>query len=257
MSSAVTHSNLYYNCCIVEDSLNLTGANTEAFHIGKCQNVFMNYPIVRAVNKSVSAYAGIRVFGSRKVTVNLPQIEKTQSHGIRIHDVADTATTNNGGAMEDITVNGGLLQSNPFNIHVDLLLANTRRIKIDGTTTDGGQYGLYVTTASNTATTRAIARMNILGATVETVFGTERWVMDLTGDVLGAMPAGAGSKYVNYANGQAFTRLGTSWYPVNLSGTTGNRSAGLAKGSQYYDMTINKPVWYDGAAWKDSNNAVV
>ncbi len=38
------------------------------------------------------------------------------------------------------------------------------------------------------------------------------------------------------------------------TGTTANRPAGddLRAGRQYFDTTIGKPVWYDGAAWKDS-----
>lgn len=41
-------------------------------------------------------------------------------------------------------------------------------------------------------------------------------------------------------------------------GTTANRpTTGLFSGLQYYDQTLNKPIWYNGSAWTDATGATV
>jgi hypothetical protein len=51
-------------------------------------------------------------------------------------------------------------------------------------------------------------------------------------------------------------RLAIHW----ASGTTGNRpapGAGINIGSQYWDTTLGKPVWWNGSVWKDATGATV
>ena len=39
-----------------------------------------------------------------------------------------------------------------------------------------------------------------------------------------------------------------------VAGTTGNRpsAAVIGAGGQYYDTTLSKPIWSDGATWRDA-----
>lgn len=41
------------------------------------------------------------------------------------------------------------------------------------------------------------------------------------------------------------------------AGTTANRPTDAATGYQYYDQTIQKPVWWNGANWKDATGVIV
>jgi hypothetical protein len=41
------------------------------------------------------------------------------------------------------------------------------------------------------------------------------------------------------------------------SGATGARPAGGPLGAQWYDATLKKPIWWDGAAWRDATGAAV
>jgi len=40
-------------------------------------------------------------------------------------------------------------------------------------------------------------------------------------------------------------------------GTTTERPAGKTVGYQYFDTTLNKPIWYTGTTWVDSTGATV
>ena len=42
-----------------------------------------------------------------------------------------------------------------------------------------------------------------------------------------------------------------------LSGSTENRPAIVSIGIQYFDTTLSKPIWYNGASWVDSNGLIV
>jgi hypothetical protein len=41
------------------------------------------------------------------------------------------------------------------------------------------------------------------------------------------------------------------------AGATGNRPAGPTVGAQFYDTTLGKPIWWNGAVWKDASGATV
>lgn len=40
---------------------------------------------------------------------------------------------------------------------------------------------------------------------------------------------------------------------VTLNGATGNRPASSVLGQFYYDTTIDRPVWWNGSAWKKAD----
>ncbi len=42
-----------------------------------------------------------------------------------------------------------------------------------------------------------------------------------------------------------------------LSGPTENRPTIVSIGIQYFDTTLSKPIWYNGASWVDSNGLIV
>ena len=41
-----------------------------------------------------------------------------------------------------------------------------------------------------------------------------------------------------------------------LGGTTAERPTSPPTGFMFYDTTIHKPIWWDGAAWKTASNGV-
>lgn len=54
-----------------------------------------------------------------------------------------------------------------------------------------------------------------------------------------------------------FTRIAGAFNNPD-SGTTGARpTQQLTRGQPYFDTTLNKPVWWDGAAWRDATGAAV
>ena len=55
------------------------------------------------------------------------------------------------------------------------------------------------------------------------------------------------------------TNYGTNNKPfaINNTGTTTARPTGQAVGYQYFDTTLNKPIWYNGSKWVDSTGATV
>lgn len=51
----------------------------------------------------------------------------------------------------------------------------------------------------------------------------------------------------------------TVWHSGNQggAGTTAERPTGRAVGTMYFDTTLGKPIWYNGADWVDATGAVV
>lgn len=51
---------------------------------------------------------------------------------------------------------------------------------------------------------------------------------------------------------------GVRQIPLVLTGNTGSRpTTNLFSGLMYFDTTLNKPIWYNGSAWKDATGATV
>lgn len=54
---------------------------------------------------------------------------------------------------------------------------------------------------------------------------------------------------------------GIGWWEVSRShvnaDSTTNRPIGITVGCMYYDTTLKKPIWWDGAVWKDSTGTTV
>ena len=48
--------------------------------------------------------------------------------------------------------------------------------------------------------------------------------------------------------------LSGTWFD---SGTTSNRPTNVLVGFQYFDTTINKPIFWDGSKWIDATGATV
>jgi len=44
---------------------------------------------------------------------------------------------------------------------------------------------------------------------------------------------------------------------VNLNGTTASRPTSSVAGQQYFDTTLNKPIFADGNNWRDATSSVV
>ena len=43
---------------------------------------------------------------------------------------------------------------------------------------------------------------------------------------------------------------------IPLGGPTANRPTTPPTGTMYFDTTLTKPVWWDGANWKTASNVV-
>ena len=46
-------------------------------------------------------------------------------------------------------------------------------------------------------------------------------------------------------------------YKGSYRGTTEERLSGVDVGFQYFDTTLNKPIWWNGTAWVDATGAEV
>jgi len=46
-------------------------------------------------------------------------------------------------------------------------------------------------------------------------------------------------------------------HSVTRSGATGARPTVSIIGTQFFDTTLNKPVWWNGTVWKDATGATV
>ena len=46
-------------------------------------------------------------------------------------------------------------------------------------------------------------------------------------------------------------------YRGQLTGASDSRPTGIAVGFQYFDTTMNKPIWWNGSAWVDATGATV
>lgn len=44
---------------------------------------------------------------------------------------------------------------------------------------------------------------------------------------------------------------------TNENGATAGRPASPVTGQQFYDTTLNKPIWWSGANWRDAAGAIV
>lgn len=43
----------------------------------------------------------------------------------------------------------------------------------------------------------------------------------------------------------------------NSCSTTDRPTTGMVVGTQIYDTTLKKPIWWDGSAWRDATGATV
>ena len=51
--------------------------------------------------------------------------------------------------------------------------------------------------------------------------------------------------------------LNSAKYRGQLTGASDSRPTGIAEGFQYFDTTLNKPIWWNGSAWVDATGATV
>lgn len=78
------------------------------------------------------------------------------------------------------------------------------------------------------------------------------------------MTARPGTLYLNYAGARGSAAWikesgtdTTGWVPIGHStGPTTARPAAPVSGTQYFDITLGKPIWWRGTAWVDATGAV-
>lgn len=100
-----------------------------------------------------------------------------------------------------------------------------------------------------------------------TIYNIVRYI-DLKGETL-TIPENSVLNFIGGAIGNG-TIIGNKTKVINLnvdrivlsgtwfdSGTTSNRPTNVLVGFQYFDTTINKPIFYDGSKWIDATGATV
>lgn len=100
--------------------------------------------------------------------------------------------------------------------------------------------------------------------TVETLNG-KRILYDIVSQVYYWIPSSVPNNvYIqSVVNGQLTYLPGnivvtlTPIVTLGLSGTTAQRPIGVLTGTQHFDTTLGKPIWFNGTAWVDSTGAVV
>jgi len=94
----------------------------------------------------------------------------------------------------------------------------------------------------------------------------DRGVFNGTGSPEGVVDAGPGSIYTNNSGGTSITIYikengvsNTGWVAVNgiKSGKKSIRPKGIQTGYQYFDTTLNKPIWFNGKVWVDATGKSV
>lgn len=64
----------------------------------------------------------------------------------------------------------------------------------------------------------------------------------------------------NYIYSRSFSNnTWSAWEPCGITSgnTNGRPTAGLIRGQQYFDITLGKPIWYDGSNWVDATGTQV
>lgn len=72
------------------------------------------------------------------------------------------------------------------------------------------------------------------------------------------IPTSDGTLDVSVVYAEQLITMGWQQAPDDASDTTTNRPAtGLSVGLQWYDVTLQKPIWWSGSQWKDAAGTAV
>ena len=66
------------------------------------------------------------------------------------------------------------------------------------------------------------------------------------------------TKYTDIENTVIEDSLSVTFTPLStylVKGATTARPSNVEQGFEYYDITLNKPIWWNGTAWIDSTGA--
>lgn len=173
---------------------------------------------------------------------------------------------------------GGQLEAVNDRLHADLVIIN--QYEQDQGTGTGYSVG------SDGSSSCLIVNGAIIKMPAATAFSATT----LNGTTINAVPAAAGDvcrtvtvvgeanpRFRQYGNGKmewgaggasapdaALDRIGAAVMGVPSTmmirtglGATGSRPAAPVAGAQWYDTTLSKPIWYDGAAWRDAAGTAV
>lgn len=213
----VAHTALRFINCTVED-LNPSREkdNFSGFDIGKCRDVYIQNPIVRATSDSgylpsdYAAYDGIGIIGCEHVVISHPNIQNCLNAGIAIYDGVNTSS-GHWGNENGIHVIGGHIRWCRYGVEIREPLSTICMIKIDGPEIHQTEYALYQTPGTESLAFRCSARFSAFGVTESTTLGMDEWLLEVIGDERGENKCRNGSTFINYGNGAHKLRKSGAW----------------------------------------------
>lgn len=213
------HSNIAFLDCVVENTNGgKTGDNVSAFNVGKCRNVRIVNPVVRAApitgygESSYSAWAGVSLIGCENVDIVSPVIERCSFAGVHIFNINEPAGGPTWGPdPAGIRVIGGTIDHCPRGVNVALDGKILRRLNVTGTVFNGGEYAVHV---ANAVMNRCYLDITAVSQTIGTTLGTELVMGSLKGDLVGDAPMRGGSMFMDYAAYTLKVRTGSGWKAV-------------------------------------------
>jgi hypothetical protein len=256
LNARATHNNIKFINCVVE-SLNTYSAqdpgNFVGFQIGKCNNVHLVNPVVRAkpdrttyVEGTYAAYDGIRVLGSENVTITNPHITNCYNAGIIFYD-QDPTTYNWGGGSTYVNINGGVLRNNTYGVVVSMQFGEIlRNVQWVGTQIEGGTHSFWMDPATPaTALSGCAAKFTTKGNTVANFSGNlSNLVVEMGGVEVGSASGVSDGSTITNTSGQRKYKTRGTWFLLNPSGNTASRpTTGISTGQMYYDTSLQKPIW--------------
>lgn len=191
--------------------------NFSGISVGKTYDIQIINPVVRAVPETgygpgdYAAYDGIEVVGSENVIISNPIIRDCANAGISIIDGPDTSSMH-WGVEDSIRIIGGLLRHNgKYGIEIRDPQKMLRRINVDGTQIDGGEYALFQTAGTGALSNQCSARIVAWNQSVATASGIDTWVLDITGNERGTLACRIGSMITDYDSGARKIRKSSGW----------------------------------------------
>lgn len=191
-SAFARHSAIFFTDCVA-DSLTppsgaTPGSNFAGFQLGKCYNVHLTNPVVRASNASAGTYAegayaahrGIELIGAENVFITNPNIGNCAVSCIEFIPYTNDATANWGLDPTEIHIQGGLLFDAVNGIRFTDPDIVYRRVVIRGLTISNVTNGLVADNSAQTVIASSIEAL--LSGVTTPLTNTNPWRVDVVTD---------------------------------------------------------------------------
>lgn len=226
LTAGARHQGIHYINCDVEQVVVEPGKgiNFSGFYLGKIYGGSIVNPNVRtAIPDSSygaaignSCYNGIEIIGCENVTVNNPTIISPINSGVYIFGAQESGV--DWGILTAVKVDGGIVV-NPGVAAVEVVanFSTFRRVTVNGTLADGGQYALKASKSGAGAFSACSANMICWNLTVENFNGASDWMIGGAGQWFGDNPCRPGSYFSDWGNQIFRVREVAGWASPNTS----------------------------------------